>query len=139
MYLLDTDTIIFSLKGHTALEKNLQQHFHDPIKICVVTLMELYYGAYKSQRVESNLAKIKTLENSLEIVPIGKESVEIFGIYKAKLEKSGTPLDDFDLILASCALAQNLVLVTNNIKHFERIEGLKFTNWMVYPEKEKTT
>ncbi len=134
MYLLDTDTIIFSLKGHAPVEKNLRQHIHDPIKICVVTLMELYYGAYKSQRVESNLAKIKTLENSLETISIGKESVEIFGIYKAKLEKAGTPLDDLDLILASCALAHNLVLVTNNVKHFQRIGGLKLTNWTAYPE-----
>ena len=91
--------------------------------------MELYYGAYKSQKVESNLAKIKTLENSIEIIPLGKEVVEIFGIYKAKLERSGTPLDDFDLILAACAMTNNLVLVTNNTKHFKRIEGLKITDW----------
>ena len=133
MYLLDTDTIIFSLKGHAAVKKNLQQHFYDPIKICVITLMELYYGAYKSQRIESNLAKIKTLENSLEIIPLGKESVEIFGIYKAKLEKEGDLLDDFDLILGACALSHNLVLVTNNVKYFQRIEGLKITNWTEYP------
>ena len=113
MYLLDTDTIIFSLKGNAAVEKNLRRHFYDPIKVSVISLMELYYGAHKSQKVTSNLAKIKTLENSLEIIPIGKESVEIFGIHKAKLEKADTPLDDFDLILASCALAHNLVLVTN--------------------------
>ena len=134
MYLLDTDTIIFSLKGHAAVEKNLRLHLNDPMKVSVITLMELYYGAYKSQKVESNLAKIKTLENSLEIITLGKESVEIFGIYKAKLEKAGTPLDDFDLILVSCALAHNLVLVTNNVKHFQRIEGLKLTNWTAYPE-----
>jgi predicted nucleic acid-binding protein len=133
MYLLDTDTIIFSLKGHAGVGKNLREHFHDPMKISVVTLMELYYGAYKSQRVAGNLAKIKTLENSFEVIPIGRELVEIFGIYKAKLEKGGTPLDDFDLILASCALAHNLELVTNNIKHFKRVEGLKLTNWTVYP------
>ena len=96
--------------------------------------MELYYGAYKSQKVESNLAKIRTLENSLEILPLGNESAEIFGIYKSKPEKSGTPLDDFDLILASCALAHNMTLVTNNIRHFRRIEGLRLTNWTVYPE-----
>ena len=91
--------------------------------------MELYYGAYKSQKVESNLAKIKTLENSIEIIPLGKEVVEIFGIYKEKLERSGTPLVDFDLILAACAMTNNLVLVTNNTKHFKRIEGLKITDW----------
>ena len=129
MYLLDTDTIIFSLKGHASVRENLRTHFHDPMKISVITLMELYYGAYKSQKVTSNLAKIKTLENSLEIIPLGKESVEIFGIYKSKLEKAGTPLDDFDLMLASCALAHNLVLVTNNVKPFRGIEGLKLANW----------
>jgi len=131
MYLLDTDTVIYSLKGHESVARNLREHIHDPIKISVVTLMELYYGAYKSQKIESNLAKIKTLENSLEIVPLDKESAEVFGIYKSKLENMGTPLDDFDLILASCALARNMTLVSNNIRHFERIEGLKLANWTV--------
>lgn len=133
MYLLDSDTIIFAFKDNEAVKKNLRDHLYDPIRICVVSLMELYYGAYKSQKAESNLAKIKTLEGSLEIIPLGRESVEIFGIYKAKLEKSGIPLDDFDLILASIALAHNLTLVTNNTKHFQRIEGLKITNWTNYP------
>lgn len=129
MYLLDTNIVIYCLKGHEVVNKNLRSHLDDPINISVVTLMELYYGAYKSQKVESNLAKIKTLENSIEVIPLGKEAVEIFGIYKAKLERSGTPLDDFDLILAACAMTSNLVLVTNNTKHFKRIEGLKVTDW----------
>jgi predicted nucleic acid-binding protein len=116
MYLLDTDTIIYNLKGNTNVRQYVRQHFHDPLKISVITLMELYYGAHKSQKTTSNLAKIKTLENTLEVIPVGKESVEIFGILKAGLEKAGTPLDDFDLIVASCALAHNLILVTNNIK-----------------------
>ena len=47
MYLLDTDTIIFSLKGNAAVEKNLRRHFYDPIKVSVISLMELYYGAHK--------------------------------------------------------------------------------------------
>lgn len=129
MYLLDTDTIIYNLKGNSAVQENLRRHFYDPLRISVITLMELYYGAYKSQKTTSNLAKIKTLENALEVIPLGNESVEIFGMLKANLEKSGTPLDDFDLILASCALAHNLILVTNNVKHFQRIEGLKMENW----------
>jgi len=70
----------------------------------------------------------------LEIIPSGRESVELFGIYKSKLEKLGTPLDDFDLIIASCALANNMTLVTNNVRHFARIKGLKLTNWTIYPE-----
>ena len=134
MYLLDTDTIIFSLKGHEAIKKNLQKHFEEPMKICVITLMELYFGAYKSEKVTGNLAKVRTIENAFEIIPTGKESAGIFGMLKASLEKSGTPLDDFDLIIASCALSYNLILVTNNIKHFDRIEGLRLTNWTAYPE-----
>ena len=136
MFLLDTDTIIYNLKGNEAINKNLQYHFNTPLKISVITLMELYYGAYKSEKFSSNLAKVRTIENTFEIIPAGKESAENFGLLKASLEKSGTRLDDFDLTIASCALAYNLTLVTNNLKHFSRIEGLKITNWSVYPEKQ---
>jgi tRNA(fMet)-specific endonuclease VapC len=130
MYLLDADTLIYSLKGDPSVERNLRRHYNDPMKISVITLMELYYGAYKSQRVTSNLAKIRTLENSMEIIPLGQEIVEIFGRQKAQIERQGTPLDDFDLIVGCCALAHNLVLVTNNVKHFKKIESLKVTNWI---------
>ncbi len=91
--------------------------------------MELYYGAYKSQKISANLAKIKILEQSIETIPVGLESTEIFGLLKAQLEVSGNRLDDFDLIIASCAMAHNLTLVTNNTKHFERIDNLKLVNW----------
>jgi tRNA(fMet)-specific endonuclease VapC len=135
VYLLDTDTIIYSMKGHAAVQANLRAHVNDPLSICTVTLMELYYGAYKSREVTGNLARIRTMENSLDILSVGTECVEVFGSLKAKLEKTGSTLDDFDLIIASCAIAHNLILVTNNTKHFQRITGLKQTNWTVHPEK----
>ena len=83
-----------------------------------------------SQKVSINLAKIKILEQSIEAIPIGLESTEIFGLLKAQLEIAGNRLDDFDLIIASCAMAHNLTLVTNNTKHFKRIDGLKLANWV---------
>ncbi len=129
MYLLDTETIIYSLKGAKAVQKKLRVHLHDPLKISVITLMELYYGAYKSQQVTGNLAKIKALESSFDLVPPGPEVVEIVGMLKAKLEMEGNRLDDFDLIIAATALTHNLVLVTNNVKHFQRVPGLNVTNW----------
>jgi tRNA(fMet)-specific endonuclease VapC len=129
MYLLDTDIVIYSLKGNTVVKKNLERNLHAALKISIVTLMELYYGAYKSQKVASNTGKIKRIEDVLEIIAVGRESAEIFAMLKTDLEKAGTPLDDFDLILAACALAHDLVLVTNNVKHFQRIQGLKFENW----------
>lgn len=130
MYLLDTDTVIYILKADPVAAANLKKHIHDPIKIGTVTMMELYYGAYKSQKVTSNLAKIRTLENVMEIIPVGEEVAEIFGREKVRLEKEGTPLDDFDLVIGCCALAHNLTLVTNNVRHFKRIEGLQVTNWI---------
>jgi predicted nucleic acid-binding protein len=124
------------MKGNEAIKKNLLHHMDGILKISVITLMELYYGAYKSEKLSSNLAKVRTIESTFEIIPNGKESAENFGMLKSSLEKSGARLDDFDLTIASCALAHNLTLVTNNVKHFSRIEGLKITNWSVYPEKK---
>ncbi len=129
MYLPDTDTIIYSLKGHVAIADKLRHHYRDPLCLSVITLMELYYGAYKSENVESNLAKVKTLEGSLKIIRVGEEIVELFGMLKSKLEKKGKTLDDFDLIIAATALSHNLILVTNNIQHFKRINGLNLENW----------
>ncbi len=133
MYLLDTDTIIYTLKGNEAVNKHLRLHIEDPMKMSIITLLELYYGAHKSRRVASNLAKVKRLEAEFEILPTGKESAEIFGMLKATLEKSGLRLDDFDLIIAACAMVHNLTLVTNNLAHFQRIEGLKLANWTIAP------
>ena len=129
MFLLDTDIVIYNMKGNAKVQENLRQHINDPIKISVITFMELYYGAQKSQKVSANLAKIKILEQSIEMIPVGLESMEIFGLLKAQLEIAGDRLDDFDLIIASCAMAYNLTLVTNNTKHFKRIDGLKLANW----------
>lgn len=129
MYLLDTDTIIYSLKGDGVVNDNIRRHVHDPIKTTVITLMELYYGAYNSQHKTSNLSKVRTLARAMEILSLGPESVETFAILKAELESSGNRLDDFDLIIAAIALSHNLILVTNNEKHFIRIDGLKYENW----------
>lgn len=130
MYLLDTDTVIFAFKGNAGIKKNLREHLHDTLKISVITLMELYYGAYKSTRITGNLARIRTFESSIDVIPLTTASAQTFGALKATLESSGIPLDDFDLSIASCALAHNLVLVTNNTKHFQRVNGLKVVNWV---------
>jgi len=129
MFLLDTDTVIYSLKGHETVSRHLQSHLDDPIKISIITCMELYYGAHKSKKVAGNLAKIRTLEQSVEVIPVGRESAETYGMLKAQLEKQGSRLDDFDLIIAASALAHNLTLVTNNTDHFKRVDGLKLANW----------
>jgi tRNA(fMet)-specific endonuclease VapC len=134
MYLLDTDTLIYALKGVPEVRKNLEAHRSDRLAVSVVTLMELYYGAHKSQRREANLAKVRAIEEAFEVVPLGSECVATFGLLKAQLERQGTPLDDFDLMLAAVSLAHNLTLVSNNLRHFRRIEGLALENWAADPE-----
>ena len=131
MYLLDTDTIIYNLKGHALVKANLEKHANDPIRITSITLMELYYGAYKSKKVAANVAKVRMIEKALDIVTPGPETTEIFGMLKAQLEHKGQQLADLDLIIAACALAHNLTLVTNNAQHFSRIPGLSLENWTV--------
>jgi len=129
MYLLDTNILIYALKGVPAVVASLERHRNSPLAVSAITLMELYYGAHKSQRVESNLAKVRTIERSLRVIPVDVEAVETFGALKARLEVAGTPLDDFDLVLAATALAHNLTLVTNDTRHFGRVPGLCLANW----------
>ncbi len=131
MYLLDTDTVIYILKGDPAVTEQLKRHLHDPMKISVVTYMELYYGAYKSQRVTANAARVKALCQSIEMAPINAAVAETFGMIKAALESGGNRLDDFALTIAATALVYNLTLATNNTDHFSRIDGLRLENWMV--------
>ena len=129
MFLLDTDTIIYSLKGNECVVRNIERHQYDTLKISVISLMELYYGAYKSERTNANLAKVRRIEKSIPTITVDFFISETFGMIKSQMESQGTPLDDFDLIIAATALAHNLVLVTNNQKHFRRIDGLKLENW----------
>ncbi len=129
MYLLDTNIIIYALKGVPPVLEQLWTHRDHAMIISSVTLMELYYGAHKSRKVKANLAKVRAIEGAFKVIPPGPEVAETFGDLKASLEKKGLPLDDFDLILAATALCYNLVLVSNNVQHFKRIEGLRLEDW----------
>lgn len=131
MYLLDTDILIYSLKGHGVVCENLRAHRVDPLAVSVVSLLELYYGAHKSRNVESNLAKVRSIEAAFQVIPLAPESAATFGSLRAGMEAKGLRLDDFDLCLAATSLAHNLVLVTNNVRHFRRVEGLRLENWAV--------
>jgi tRNA(fMet)-specific endonuclease VapC len=129
MFLLDTDTVIYTLKGNESVIENLANHQHDVLKISVISLMELYYGAHKSMKTNANIAKVRRLEDAFETISVNFFITETFGMIKAQLERHGTPLDNFDLIIAATALAHNLILVSNNEKHFRRVDGLKLENW----------
>src|SRR3990170_4724527 len=88
-YLLDTDTCIYWLKGNEDIEERALKVGLSKIFISFVTLSELYYGAYKSKRVEQNLANVGILKNKLSLMDSNESISDIFGKIKAMLEKDG--------------------------------------------------
>ncbi len=128
-YLLDTNICVYWLKGDESIEKRACEIDLKAISVSFITISELYYGSYKSRKINENIAAIEKLEGKLEIIDSNEEICKNFGELKAELEKEGKIIDDADLFIAACALTNNLILITNNEKHFGRIESLKLENW----------
>jgi len=129
MYLIDTDILIYSLKGHQHVVAHLQRTATSPKAISAISYGELLYGARKSARPEENLARVRRLGEVLPVIQVSPAIMEAFGSLKAKLERDGRRLDDFDLVIAATAMTIGYRLITNNEKHFSRIEGLYVDNW----------
>ena len=129
-YLIDTDIIIYSLKNHTQVVENFRRFANAQKSISVITYGELAYGAQKSQHVEKNLAKVYRISELFPILPVSRTIIDTFASLKASLEKTGRGIDDMDLLIAATAITHNLVLVTNNSRHFARISGLGTVNWV---------
>jgi tRNA(fMet)-specific endonuclease VapC len=128
-YLLDTDTCIYWLNGRQPVREKLLAVGWDEVCICVITAAELYYGAYNSNRVSENLANAEDFIQNLPVVPLTDPALRKYGELKAELRRIGQTIAEFDLLIASVALAEGYTLVTNNTRHYERINGLKLENW----------
>jgi len=128
-YLIDTDIIIYSLNNQGIVVENFRIHRETPKSLSVITYGELVYGARKSKFVEKNLGKVHRIAELFPIIHVSPAIMETFGEMKALLESDGQRIDDMDLLIASTALTHNLVLVTNNEKHFRRVPGLEIENW----------
>ncbi len=130
-YLLDTDICIYWLKGRNEVREKINQLDRSEIAICSITVSELYFGAYNSSKIDKNLITAETFIQSLPVISLSNETLKKFGQLKAKLRQAGTPVADFDLLIASVAITEDLILVTNNIRHYQRIVGLKLENWTI--------
>ncbi|WP_026736375.1 type II toxin-antitoxin system VapC family toxin [Fischerella sp. PCC 9605] len=128
-YLLDTDMCIYWLKGRQSVRDRIFAVGWSQIGICVITVAELYYGAYNSNRVEENLTRAEQFIQNIPVIPLNDNALKRFGELKAELRRIGQPIADFDLLIASVALAENYVLVTNNTRHYNRIPELQLENW----------
>lgn len=129
MYLLDTDIMSYFLKGNVRVTENFRRHQGSIKALSVITYAELLYGCRNSQYVTENLAKVGRLVANYPIIDVTCPVVECFGEIKAYLTKAGTPLEDFDVLIGCTALTMNYTVVTNNVKHYQKIPGLKIVNW----------
>ena len=129
MYLLDTDVIIYSLKGNQVVVDNIRDHADCPKAISVITYGELVYGAKKSQQVATNLAKIHRLREIFPVIELSCAIMETFASLKADLSRKGNIVGDFDLLIAATAVSTGYSVVSNNEKHFSKIPDLAYENW----------
>lgn len=130
-YLLDTDICIYWLKGRKSVQRKINIVGQNAISICVITASELYFGAYNSNKVQQNLSVAENFIKSMSVIALSDNSQKEFGRLKAQLRQAGRPVADFDLLIASVAMTEDLILVTNNTLHYQRICGLKLDNWAI--------
>ncbi len=129
-YLLDTNIVIYTMKNRPQQVKRRFQEHNGRMCISSVTLGELIFGAEHSKQVEQNLTDIEAMIARLEVLPLDDKSAYHFGQIRALLYSIGKPIGPYDMMIAGHARASGLVLVTNNIKEFERVPGLLLENWV---------
>lgn len=126
-FLLNTNAVIAVMRGKAAVLGRLRQQALRDVVVSSVVIHELRYGASKSAREAENHARIDALR--FEVVLFDAEDARQAGEIRAALERAGTPMGGYDLLIAGQALARDLVLVTHNVRGFERVTGLRFEDW----------
>ena len=126
-YLLDTNTCISLLKNVNGIRAKIIAVGMDECCVSEITIAELYYGAAKSGRTQ-HYDDVRFIQDHFEILPI-QPALDLFGRNKYALEAKGMRIDDFDLLIASTAIFNNLTVVTHNTKHFNRIQNLQVEDW----------
>ncbi|MBT9319327.1 type II toxin-antitoxin system tRNA(fMet)-specific endonuclease VapC [Actinobacillus pleuropneumoniae] len=129
-YMLDTNIAIYVIKRRPI--EVLDKFNLNSTRLCVssITAAELYYGAEKSQFPERNMAVIEDFLSRLTILDYTHKAATHFGNIKAHLSKQGKIIGENDIHIAAHARSEGLVLVTNNLREFERVEGLRLDNWV---------
>jgi len=129
-YLLDTDTLIYFLKGERSVVNTLSKKSSSDLATTIINHSELFFGAFNSARKKENFEVVSGLLKTLPILAYCEESSIIFAEQKALLKKQGNIIADMDLMIASIALKHQLILVTNNTRHFNKIKTIKLENWL---------
>lgn len=127
-YLLDANAIIALLNDTTSpIARRVRRHAPRDFGVSAVVIHELYYGAFKSQRAEQNVALVDALQFS--VLEFDEDDARQAGQIRAHLASKGTPIGPYDVLIAGQARARELTLVTHNSSEFQRVPGLKVEDW----------
>ncbi|CAK6694596.1 type II toxin-antitoxin system tRNA(fMet)-specific endonuclease VapC [Synechococcus sp. CBW1107] len=129
-YLLDTTICIYVIKQRPA---SLLERFNEnaaQMGISAITLAELLHGAEKSSQPRRSLAVVEDFCSRLDVLSYGAKAAQHYGLIRASLERRGLPIGVNDLHIAAHARSEGLTLVSNNLREFERVDGLLLDNWV---------
>ncbi len=131
MYMLDTNICIYikNNKPPCVLEK-LQSLNADQVCISSITYAELFYGAMKSQQPIKNIEQIIALKNAIPVLNFDEPAAEKYGEIRADLEKQGLVIGSNDFLIAAHALSEKCILISNNLREFNRVKNLQTENWV---------
>lgn len=129
-YMLDTNIVIYVVKRRPIEVLDTFNQAAGMMCISSITEAELVHGAEKSQRREHNLRVVADFVSRLEVLPYDSHAAAHYGDIRATLERQGQPIGVNDVHIAGHARSQGLIVVTNNVKEFERVDGLRLENWI---------
>ncbi len=130
MILLDTDHCIFFIRGRPTVVAAFAEHASDEPPISVVTVGELYFGALRSARPESNLGLCREFIQRVTVLALDDDIMFRFARLKADLFARGQPLEDPDLLIAATAIERGMTLITHNASHYARVPELRLEDWL---------
>lgn len=128
-YMLDTDICIYAMRDRSSILRTRFTDNSGTMALSTVSLFELAYGAEKSLRIKDNMAALENFAARLELLAFDTAAACHAGQVRAELERKGTPIGAYDLMIAGHARASGLILVTNNTREFERVDGLRIEQW----------
>ena len=128
-YLLDTNICIHFFKGKFNLIEKLEEVELKNCAISEITLAELVFGAENSLTPQKNRDIIEQFSGQVTILPI-YDTINLYGKEKARLRKLGTMISDFDLLIGCTSVEKELIIVTENVREFERISNIRIENWI---------
>lgn len=129
MWVLDTNTIIYFFKGEGRVAEHMLAQAPQDIGIPAIVLYELQVGIAKSSSPEKRLQQLAELVSVIQVLPFHQREAQAAANIRAKLESEGQPIGPYDTLIAGTALAHGAILVSRNIREFERIDTLRVENW----------